>query len=146
MRRAGLRVGMNRSTPVFIRFVVSNRHPNSGQQQGIFSALYQLEREGHLLPYELEWFKTIEEWFDQHLRRPDKFARSSKPDAPSRAITWLKIAARDHVSRMRELVSLLEHRDVHVEELRTDKPGYVVYEDDHQVAAVPFGDETFASK
>ncbi|HZS57690.1 MAG TPA: hypothetical protein VFA43_00370 [Gemmatimonadaceae bacterium] len=43
---------------------------------------------------------------------------------------------------MRQLVTLLEHKDVAVEELRTDKPGYIVYEDEHQVAAVPFS-ETF---
>lgn len=44
---------------------------------------------------------------------------------------------------MRELVALLEHKAIVVEELRTDRPGYVVYEDEHRVAAVPFGAETF---
>lgn len=44
---------------------------------------------------------------------------------------------------MRELTVLLEHKDIAVEEFRTDKPGYIVYEDDYQVAAIPFTTETF---
>ena len=28
-------------------------------------------------------------------------------------------------------------------ELRTEKPGYIVYEDEHQVAAMPFAQEAF---
>lgn len=43
---------------------------------------------------------------------------------------------------MTELVALLELKDLAVEELRTDRPGYVVYEDAHQVAAIAFESET----
>jgi hypothetical protein len=128
---------------VYIRFVVSDRHDSSDQRRGVFSALYALERRGELAPYELEWFRAAEAWFNEHLRRPDRLAWSSRPNAPERAITWLKASATEHVSRMRELVALLEHKAIAVEELRTDRPGYVVYEDDHQVAAMPFKTETF---
>lgn len=53
----------------------------------------------------------------------------------------MRMSATEHVSRMRE-VTLLEHKDLAVKELRTDRPGYIVYEDEHQVAAIPFGSET----
>jgi hypothetical protein len=43
---------------------------------------------------------------------------------------------------MRELVALLEHKAIALEELRTERPGYVVYEDEFQVAAMPFGSDT----
>jgi hypothetical protein len=129
--------------PVYVRFVVTIRDARSGHQQGIFTALYALEREGQLAASELDWFHSIEEWFNEHLTRPERLTWSSRPNAPQRAITWLKMSASEHVSRMRELVALLEHKDVPVEELRTEKPGYVVYEVQHQVAAVPFGAETF---
>jgi len=76
------------------------------------------------------------------LKRPARLTWSGRPNATERAVTWLKMGAVEHVSRMRQLVTLLEHKDVAVEELRTDKPGYIVYEDEHQVAAVPFS-ETF---
>ena len=128
---------------MFIRFVVSERDASSDQAQGIFSAVYELERQGELLPHEKVWLTELESWFNERLRRPDRLAWSSRPNAPERAITWLKLSATEHVSRMRELVAFLEHKDIVVTELRTEKPGYVVYEDEHQVAAMPFPRETF---
>jgi hypothetical protein len=127
----------------FIRFAVAARNEHSDQQQGVFQALYTLKRAGALLPHEEDWFKEITRWFDENLERPSRLAWSSRPNAPERAITWLKLSATEHVSRMRELVALLEHKDIAVEEFRTDKPGYIVYEDAHQVAAIPFTNETF---
>jgi hypothetical protein len=37
-----------------------------------------------------------------------------------------------------ESTHLLERHGVRTEVLRTDRPGYVVYEDEYQVAAIPF--------
>ena len=128
---------------MFIRFVVPGRHAKSDQRRGVFAALYVLEEQGELFPHERIWLDEIEAWFNQHLRSPTRFAWSSRPNAPKRAITWLKLSATEHVSRMRELAAFLEHKDVPVEELRTTKPGYVLYEDEHQVVAMPFGNETF---
>lgn len=127
---------------MYVRFVVAKRDDDSEQQMGIFTALYEMERAGDLADHELEWFVTLERWFDQHLPKPNRFNWSSRPNAPRRAITWLKMSATEHVSRMREITSLLRHKDVDVDELRTEKPGYIVYEDQFQVAAVPFGKET----
>jgi hypothetical protein len=127
----------------FIRFAVATRDASSDQQQGVFTALYALKRAGALLPHEEEWFQEITRWFDKNLERPSHLAWSSRPNAPERAISWFKLSATEHVSRMRELVALLEHKDITVEEFRTDKAGYVVYEDEHQVAAIPFPNETF---
>ena len=126
---------------MYIRFVIGKRNPKSDQPNGVFTALYELESQGELADHELAWFRELEGWFDKHLPRPQRLAWSGRPNAPERAITWLKLSASDHVRRMRELASLLEHKDIPVQELRTDRPGYVVYEDEHQVAAVPFTGE-----
>jgi hypothetical protein len=128
---------------MFVRFVIAGRHAKSDRELGVFSALYDLEQRGELATYEREWFRLTVSWFNKHLRSPDRLAWSSRPNAPDRAISWFKLSAHDHVKRMRELVALLEHKDIPVRELRTDRPGYVVYEDEHQVAAIPFGSETF---
>jgi hypothetical protein len=127
----------------FIRFAVAARSEHSDQQQGVFQALYTLKRAGALPLHEEEWFQEITRWFDENLERPSRLAWSSRANAPERAISWFKLSATEHVSRMRELVALLEHKDIAVEEFRTDKPGYIVYEDAHQVAAIPFTNETF---
>jgi hypothetical protein len=128
---------------MYIRFVVSERDEDSGRERGVFSALYALEEDGELAQYERDWFHEAEAWFNENLRHPDRLAWSSRPNAPERAISWFKASAVDHVSRMRELVALLEHKAIVVTELRTERPGYVVYEDEHQVAAMPFERETF---
>lgn len=128
---------------MFVRFVTSNRDGVSDQREGIFTALYALERAHELQPHGLAWSTEIEAWFDKNLRRPASFNWSSRPNAPTRAVTWLKVSAAEHVSKMRELAQLLEYKDIAVEELRTLKPGYIVYEDDYQVAAIPFTGETF---
>lgn len=125
---------------MYVRFVTARRDPNSERQQGIFQAIYDLEDAGQLRPHEMDWFVSIEEWFTKHLKTPDRFTSSSRHNARGRAITWLKMSAKEHVAWMRELAALLEHKDIHVEELRTDRPGYVVYEDEFQVATIPFAE------
>jgi|SRR3954449_8656437 hypothetical protein len=127
---------------IFVRFVVAERDDSSDQQRGIFQALYTLEKEGLLEPHELTWFRDIERWFNRYLERPNRLAWSTRPNAPERAILWLRMTANEHLRNLRQLVALLEHKGVPVEELRTEKPGYVVYEDAHQVAAIPFPNET----
>jgi hypothetical protein len=126
---------------MYVRFVIGQRNAQSDQPNGVFSVLYDLESQGELADHELTWFRELESWFSKHLARPQRLAWSARPNAPERAITWFKISASDHVRRMRELASLLEHKDIPVQELRTDRPGYIVYEDEHQVAAVPFTGE-----
>ena len=128
---------------MFVRFVVTERHATSLQQRGVFSALYQLQRDDQLAGHEKAWFAEAETWFNDHLEPPDRFQLSKRPGAPHAAITWLKASAVEHVRRMRDLVALLQHKDTQVEELTTDRPGYIVYEDEHQVAAVPFAKDTF---
>jgi hypothetical protein len=126
---------------MYVRFVTGQRNAQSDQPNGVFSVLYDLESNGELADHELSWFRELESWFNQHLARPERLSWSARPNAPERAITWLKISASEHVQRMRELASLLEHKDIPVQELRTDRPGYIIYEDEYQVAAVPFTGE-----
>ncbi len=42
------------------------------------------------------------------------------------------------MTHIRYLVQLVTEHDIAVRELRTDKPGYLIYEDDSQVVAEPF--------
>jgi hypothetical protein len=125
---------------MYLRFVVADRDPTSQQPRGVFQALYRLQRAGELAQHEAAWFAETEEWFSRHLKRPSRLAGSSRPNAPARAISWIKASAIEHVSRMRDLAALLEHKGVPVEELRTTRPGYVVYEDEYQVATIPFAE------
>jgi hypothetical protein len=124
----------------YVRFVVARRDANTDHQMGIFVTLYELDEAGDLAPHEVDWFVSIERWLNKNLKRPADFAWSTRPNAPRRAISWMKMSAKDLVAHMRELAELLRHKDIAVEELRTEKPGYLVYEDEFQVTAVPFKD------
>jgi len=122
----------------FVRFVTAHNHPNSDEPRGLFSALYDLERQTALSPAELAWFHEQEAWFNAHLRKPDRLARSARPNATARALSWFRDTATEHITRMRALAALLQSKDVAVDVIMTDRPGYIVYEDEHQVAAEPF--------
>jgi len=45
-----------------------------------------------------------------------------------------------HLEKIRELAELLDRYDVGIEIVRSERPGYVIYEDDAQIIAEPFRD------
>ena len=58
----------------------------------------------------------------------------------SRALSWFKDSAREHIAQARNLAAILQNHCVPVRMLKTDRVGYVVYEDEYQVVAEPFAD------
>jgi hypothetical protein len=123
---------------MFIRFVIHSNDIDSGRRQGLFQALGELETQGLLLEHEVERYYELRDWFRQNLRKPVSFTRSSKPNAKKVALSWFKDTATRHISMMHGMARVLKAHDVMVEILRSERPGYVVYEDDFQVAAEPF--------
>jgi hypothetical protein len=134
--KPGCRVSLG--SAVYLRFVIHKNDDDSGRRQGLFQALADLNDEGGLLPHEQRQYEEINEWFRRHLRKPRRFTRSSKPHAKNVAISWFKDTATKHITRMHELVQVLQAHGIRVEVMRTERPGYVVYEDGFQVAAEPF--------
>lgn len=53
-------------------------------------------------------------------------------------ICWFKAESTEHISRIWEMVHILERNGIYVKKIRTDKPGYVIYEDGWQLVAQPF--------
>lgn len=131
---------------MYIRFVIAERDSVSKLPTGIFQALFQLRDNGGLTPYEMEWLEDVMGWFRWNLLRPRRFAWSRRPGAPEAAICWMKLSSVEHVSRLHSLAAILEYKGIPVQILRTHKPGYIVYEDDHQVTAMPFARETFPNR
>jgi hypothetical protein len=125
---------------VYIRFVVHRRNEDSGRRDGLIQAAWDLLESNTLSDFEREQFNDILCWFGKYLRVPDRFARRDHSQAHPEAICWLKASAVDHVSWMRELGRVLGEHDIVTEMIAVERPGYIVYEDDHQVAAVPFAE------
>lgn len=124
----------------FVRFVIEEKDPNSGGRQGLFQALATLEDRGELLSEDHDTYARTSKWFEQNLNEPRRFVRSSNPSAKRIAISWFKDTATRHIDAMRTLAGIAEAHGLTVRMIATDRPGYVVYEDEFQVTAVPFRD------
>ena len=97
-----------------------------------------LQESGKLSVYEQERLNSIDKWFAKNLKEPDRLARSNRARAEPKAICWFKFTATEYIGYVREVVEILKAHDIAVQMVTSDKPGYILYEDDYQVAAVPF--------
>jgi len=125
---------------VFIRFVVKELDRDSGRRQGLFQAAWTLGESGVIDSTDWNRLQSIRTWFDQNLAKPTRFAVSTKPHRKAQAISWFKDSAHEHINKMREFQQIVERNGLGVEMLRTERPGYIVYEDQFQVAAYPFSE------
>jgi hypothetical protein len=126
----------------YIRFVAGDLDSDSLREVGILQVAYRLRDDPKLYDYEAALLAEHLEWFEHHLKTPSRFTAAKPPyyRKENRAISWFKETAAEHLARAREIVRLLEGHGISVRMIKTDRPGYVVYEDDHQVVAQPFAD------
>ncbi|WP_340119575.1 hypothetical protein [Pelagibius sp. 7325] len=128
---------------MYLRFVVLEKHPDTGVGAGLFGAAYRLQRNGSLSTPERDELLELLDWFGTELSVPERFSRSTSKGHYRRAtkgISWLKDSAADHVQKMHRLAQILRDHGHHVEMVRSANPGYLVYEDEHQIVAEPFND------
>jgi len=114
----------------YIRFVIPRRCGDSHRHAGVFMAALRHwssdDVEGSLRDH-LAW---LLDWFGEHLHAP-------AIDDP-RAIFWFRGSGNPCTRRSWELTLVLRELGEHPRLLKARRPGYIVYEDRHQVAAVPF--------
>ena len=128
---------------MYVRFVLGRKNSESGVRDGVFGAAYELVEEGGLPHYQADEISDLLAWFRENLDTPERFNRTKSKGYYHRAgkgISWFKPQATAHITMMRRLIAVLEERGHGVEMLKTRNPGYVVYEDEHQVVAEPFND------
>jgi hypothetical protein len=124
----------------FIRFVTTRRHEPYGHRSGIFATAYEICRTHDLGEAERQELRALLDWFEASLAIPDRLAASKHPRAKNNAISWVRASAHEHTKRLRRLAALVAASGTVVDEIRTTRPGYVLYEDGHQVVALPFAD------
>ncbi len=127
---------------MFLRFVTSDLDEESHQELGVFHAAGHLRDSGLLSQHDEQTLQEIRDWFSCNLKKPAKFTNAKPPHYRKRknGISWFKASAQEHISKIREIIAILESYDVSVRMIKTDRPGYVVYEDQFQIVAVPFAD------
>ncbi len=115
-----------------MRFVVGADDESHRSLTGIITETRLLRDDNQLYPYEEEWLDEIYEWFNTHLPTPP----FSSGKYPKDSVAWFKTESGPFITRMWDLVAILENHGVLVRLLRSANPGKVVYEDDHQVLVV----------
>lgn len=125
---------------MYLRFVVDEKNPSSQKRLGIFHALRYLRDDGELSVEELDLMNQVMDWFAIHLNTPDIFTHSNRNRSDPKAVSWFKDTANGHISNFRKIVAVLKAHGQNVEMITTDRPGYIVYEDDHQIVAKPFAE------
>jgi len=127
---------------MYLRFVVPKIDEDSERMVGVFHALWDLRCRGFLYPHEEEEHDCLRWWFSRYLEKPTRFTAAKRPyyGKKKRAICWFKDSAQSHIWQMWGMVAILEEHGVPVRMLREERVGYVVYEDQYQVAAQPFAE------
>ena len=129
-----------------IRFAGRERDPNSGQPLGIFQLAADLANNGQLPTTDQRRLSALRAWFNAHLAQPRRFSHwkdgwrrsASGWKRQPIAISWFRSDASQCLKYAAAMADLLRTYGVEVERLTCTNPGYITYEDDHQVVAVPF--------
>jgi hypothetical protein len=118
----------------YVRFVIGRRDEDSNVEQGIFQAAALAIEWQSITGSDADEMNELRAWFSENLEKPTSFGR----DKLRLGICWFKTDATEHISRIWEMVRILERHGIYVKKIGTDKPGYVVYEDEWQLVAEPF--------
>jgi hypothetical protein len=118
----------------YMRFVIGRKDEDSHVEQGIFQAAAQALECQNIMGSDADQLNELRGWFSENLEKPTSFGR----DRLRLGICWFKTDASEHINRIWEMVSILERNGIYVKKIRTDKPGYVIYEDEWQLVAEPF--------
>lgn len=124
----------------YVRFILPSRDKDSHRREGLFQVAYRLRNSQQLSPSHAAGIECLLRWFNEHLPVPNRFSRSRRPHSVGHAVCWLKDTAVTHIRIMRSLAEALGDQGLAPSMICTCRPGYIVYEDAWQVAAVPFAD------
>ena len=127
----------------YLRFVRPNTIKNFSAREGFFCAAYELRDVRDLEGYIFEQLENHLSWFESNLPPPESFNRSKAKrsrDKKTAGLSWFKEDAFEAIGRSYALINLLAENGCPIEVIRTERVGYVVYEDKQQVVAEPFSD------
>ncbi|MEC3975435.1 hypothetical protein [Amycolatopsis sp. H20-H5] len=122
---------------VYIRFQ-GTVPDDRGVFPGIFKLVNGLARDGRLSVEQERFRRTNNDWYDAAYANPSQldplvYDWNHNPGA----VAWFKPSAGFLFVRVPGYLEILTAHDVGYERLELSDPGRVVYEDEHQVIAVP---------
>jgi hypothetical protein len=123
---------------VYLRFITQFVNEHGETHNGIFSALRFIREWSLTQDEDVHNLKNLRDWFNANLDAPDKFSNANNKNPASISLSWFKDSAKDHIKKIYEIREVLEKYGIIVEVVSTRNPGYIIYEDEYQVSAIPF--------
>jgi hypothetical protein len=118
-----------------VRFVTPLTDSDSKVKEGIFIAAYRLRDQGEIPSYQRAVLRSHLQWFSENLPIPELLSQ----DRNELAISWFKSQSQECISRVWEVVHILEENGIAITKITTENPGHVIYEDSFQIVAWPSG-------
>jgi hypothetical protein len=110
----------------FLRFIVLDQEVG---WTGVFQGRWMI-RECSELPDSVQsCYRANRDWLNRHLHSP----RQVNPES----IFWFRAEATECIDRIRELIEIYRVAGHEVRMQATRDPGYILYQDEHQIAAIP---------
>ena len=103
----------------------------------MFQAASFLLNSDIMCPYEQEWLEEVWVWFRYNLSAPDIYKQTR---IDYNVICWFKHTANEHLQKMYEMSVIPGQYGLNVSQVKSCKPGYIIYEDEDQIAVLPFAD------
>jgi hypothetical protein len=120
----------------YVRF--QSRYASAaGLHVGIFGLVNVLGRHGMLTPGEEQFRRESNDWYDSAYPDPGVAAGVYGDQANARAAAWFKSTSIELIARVTGYLAILDAHAIAWHELRTTDPGTIIYEDAHQVVALP---------
>jgi len=124
---------------MYLRFTTQFINLDGEQEVGIFMALRHLREDYTFTQDEdVNKLKLITGWFSKRLEKPTRFSNASNKNPANISLSWFKDSAKEHIQKIHELIEIFERYDIVVERVVSKSPGYIVYEDEYQISAIPF--------
>ena len=124
---------------MYLRFTTQFINPYGELETGIFMALRYL-RDDHSLTKDedINKLKELSGWFNRNLEKPTRFSKGTSKLNADVSLSWFKDSAKEHIKKMQDLIEIAEQYDIIIDRIASKNPGYIVFEDEYQVSAVPF--------
>ena len=117
----------------YVRFQGLEFNSGTSSRRGIFQLAYQLKHAAHTADYHDQELRKNLIWLETHLDAPSVLDN----DEHHRAICWFKDTAHEPLKRVWAIKFLLEEYGICVDQITTQNPRLILFEDGWQVAAKP---------
>jgi hypothetical protein len=128
---------------MYLRFAGTELDPRTGRAEGLLTIVYDLRDSGELNTADDTQLQEHLHWIQTTVPIPTRFSRGRHVNhKETHGLSWAKCEARELVRHLYALADIAGRYDRTIEAIRSERPGYVVYEDAWQIVAEPFNGES----